>query len=579
MPNSPQTWKWIRTGSFNPRALSSILHWRILSWVAAGVTVAVLCSSAIPMAMAQEERPQIMPGQRKAPRKKDAGPRALGIVQLGKNGKASIIPVAILVNGKFWDASSYKADPVPMALDSGVVYEGVRSGSSLGLFTVGSALHSNNPSAAMAWLGTGVWRPNGTEAPETAKKAEAAPAGISGDEAPPRLTRDPKANKPAAPSTSNAPASQPSKPSSSSGDEPPRLSKASSTPDSSQQSAPTTGSSPTSNPPAQTSPPSSSSADERPRLNRRDSSSGSDSGSAQNGPASGGSKPSDSKSGDSKSGNTPTTQEKSGDQSKDKGPVAASDSGAGEANRPRLRRGKPAESFADEDIPGYSRPGVRSASSKDTGKVVQTAAANSAAVQLIPAISDAADTGAEPKSFTFEWIPGEEADRRKQMIDLAKDQVKKYVEARSKNTVAAGATTSKTAKKLVSPKIPDPELENLQMVAYDLWGTNQPVLVLSAQAHMPVSGTSTQADSELQYSVVLVAYPDIYHNLHKQLVSVTDKFHLDMTPRLELIDAVDADGDGRGELLFRETSDQGSGWVVYRAGADKLVKAFDGLNP
>jgi hypothetical protein len=313
-------------------------------------------------------------------------------------------------------------------------------------------------------------------------------------------------------------------------------------------------------------------------LNRRDSSSGSDSGSAQSAPASGQSKPSDSKSGDSKAENTSTAQEKSAGQTKDKGPVAASDSGAGEANRPRLRRGKPAESFADEDVPGYSRLGVRPASSKDTGKVVQAAAANSADVQLIPAISDAADAGAEPKSFAFEWIPGEEADRRKQMVDLAKDQVKKYVEARSKNTVAAGATASKPAKKLVNPKMPDPELENMQMVAYDLWGSNQPVLVLSAQAHVPANSTSTQADSELQYSIVLVAYPDIYHNLHKQFVSVTDKFHLDMMPRLELIDAVDADGDGRGELLFRETSDLGSGWVVYRAGADKLVKAFDSLN-
>ena len=59
--------------------------------------------------------------------------------------------------------ASYKADPVPMALDSGVVYEGERTGNSLGLFTVGSALHSNNPNAAMPWLGTGVWRPTGTE--------------------------------------------------------------------------------------------------------------------------------------------------------------------------------------------------------------------------------------------------------------------------------------------------------------------------------------------------------------------------------------------------------------------------------
>jgi hypothetical protein len=522
---------------------------------------AALAGSGIPAAVAQEERPQIMPGER-------------------KNGKASIIPVAILVNGKFWDAGAYKADPVPMALDSGVVYEGVRSGSSLGLFTVGSALHSNNPNAAMPWLGTGVWRANGTEPLVTAKKAEAAPAGINSDDAPPRLSRDPSATKPAAPASTSAPASQPSQPSSNSGDGPPRLTKPSSSgSDSNQQSGASGNSAPSSSSaPSQPSTPGSDSGDGPPRLNRGKASPG-DSGSSQNPSTNGQSKPGDSKPGDAKTSDTSPAQTKSGDQAaKDKEPVAPSDSGASEANRPRLRRGKPAESFADEDFPGYSLPGVRPKSSQETGKVVQTAAANKEDVQLIPAISDASDTGREPKSFGFEWIPGEEADRRKQMVQLAQDQLRNYIEARAKNSIAANEPRSTTTKKLVTSKPAVPELENTQMVAYDLWGTNQPVLVLSAQAQAAANATASQPP-ELQYSIVLVAYPDIYHNLHKMYVGITDKFHLDVTPRLELIDAVDADGDGRGELLFRETSDQGSGWVVYRAGADKLVKAFDSLNP
>jgi hypothetical protein len=59
---------------------------------------------------------------------------------------------------------------------------------------------------------------------------------------------------------------------------------------------------------------------------------------------------------------------------------------------------------------------------------------------------------------------------------------------------------------------------------------------------------------------------------------VTDKFHLDVTPRLEFIDVVDADGDGRGELLFQETTDVGKGYLIYRATADRLWKMFDSLN-
>ncbi len=210
---------------------------------------------------------------------------------------------------------------------------------------------------------------------------------------------------------------------------------------------------------------------------------------------------------------------------------------------------------------------------------METTAAKSD-LQLIPAISDA--SGPEPRSFTFEWLKGEEEDRRKQLVDAAKEQLRAYLTARAKATTLPASAAAHPRAGQHAAKLPEPIFENTQMVAYDLWNSNQPVIIFSAQAHMPppAAGTAhSEADAELQYSIVLVAYPDIYNNLHKLYSAVTDKFHLDMTPRLDLIDAVDADGDGRGELLFRQTSDAGSGWVVYRATADKLWKMFDSQNP
>jgi hypothetical protein len=57
---------------------------------------------------------------------------------------------------------------------------------------------------------------------------------------------------------------------------------------------------------------------------------------------------------------------------------------------------------------------------------------------------------------------------------------------------------------------------------------------------------------------------------------VTDTSHLDVIPQMELIDAVDVDGDGRGELLFRQFSDAGTAFVVYRVIGNQLYALFQG---
>ncbi len=512
------------------------------------------------LAAAQEERPQITPGERKVPRKKDAGPRAVALLQMGANGKVSLVPIAILIDGKFWDASAYKADPVPMALDQGTVYEAERTGSSLGLFTVSSALQSRSANAQIPWIATGKWVAAGSETPKPAVKADTAPVGIDKSDGPPRLTRDPaKMGTPAdAPSSKTAPASG-SAPSSSpqsseqsgSGDEPPRLKKSAST-------APET-------PPAGSSGPATS---------------GGSTPDSKNGDA----KNSDTKAGDSKPSDAKPADAKPDDHAN----VPASDSGASEANRPRLRRGKPVEPLPEDDVPGYSRPGATgaaaasSATAADAAKAAQ-AKADSAPVDLVPAISDA--TGPQPRSYAYEWLKDEEGERREQMIALAKQKVRAYVQALAKATMTPTAASGQAARHgspaKAAAKMKDPILDNVVMKTFDIWTANQPVMVFSALAHVPPATGSAQGDSdtELKYSVLMVAYPDTYNNLHPIYVGVTDKYHLDLTPRLELVDVVDADGDGRGEFLFREIADGGNGWVIYRATADKLYKMFDSLHP
>jgi hypothetical protein len=77
-----------------------------------------------------------------------------------------------------------------------------------------------------------------------------------------------------------------------------------------------------------------------------------------------------------------------------------------------------------------------------------------------------------------------------------------------------------------------------------------------------------------QKFVTLIAQPDLYGSLLVLFKSVTDGSRLDETPRMRLIDAVDAMADNRGELLFElrgETQRQFALYRVLRGAAEKLI--------
>ncbi|MGC1536911.1 MAG: hypothetical protein WA795_13485 [Candidatus Sulfotelmatobacter sp.] len=492
------------------------------------------------------------------PKKKVKGPRAVALLRLTNGGKATLIPIAILVDGKFYDAGEYKADPVPMALDSGTVYEAEDSGDSLGLFTVSGALHSKTAGATQPWVGSGSYALNGAAVANAPHKAENVPVGLNSgdDDAPPRLTREKSTKAPTSPSSgpaAGAPASAAS---------------ASTTPASTTPASTTpAGTGPPEKPAAASAPPSTT-----PPVNGSTGSSPPSSQKPGVPPAS--DKPPDQSakqpapaSGQSTSGQTsPGSQAQASQAPPAQGQATQSQT---DYYRPTLRRGKPTQG-PPPDVNDEVAPKTGNA-----GSPASVAAAGPGPVQLIPAISDAG--GPEPKSYKFFWKTGEEEERRNQMLALAGNEVQAYVKALARNQIPAQPPAAKpaTARHKAPAKAIQPVLENVQFHAFDVWSNNQVVMILSAEAHFPPAPGASAAPE--QYSITLVTRTDIYGDLRKLYSGVTDKFHLDVTPRLELIDAVDADGDGRGELLFRETTDAGNGYVIYLAGADKLFKMFDSL--
>jgi hypothetical protein len=182
--------------------------------------------------------------------------------------------------------------------------------------------------------------------------------------------------------------------------------------------------------------------------------------------------------------------------------------------------------------------------------------------------------------------PEEEAKFRDKMLALAAVEVRARAKDLGLGTVGAAtapasrpshASTSASASphshRAANP--PEPSFSDVQLRVFDLSNNNEPVLVLTANARLPQAAKGT-ATADIQYVVTLVAREDIYRDLHKAFSNVTDTQHLDVLPRLELIDAVDADGDGRGELLFRQVSDSGKAFVLYRVIGGQLWALFQG---
>ena len=469
---------------------------------------------ALPSSHLEAQGPIIQYGQKG---KVDKGPRALGLVQIPAKGKARLVPIAIMVDGKFYDADSYKAAPVPMALDFGVVYEAFHAGVSQGILTISQPGQLNH-----TWIAEGTWLPAGLRAQEKTKKYS--PPVIEDSEGPPVLHRrngtdangnnkdkedakgkDVTKNTDATDAKDKPPGDQPK-----------------------DQQKPGTG--------------------------------------ATSDPAVGASTP-------AKPAGTATTKSDNDKTSSSEEPLA-------DPNRPRLRRGRPDPSARRdvytkfEALPVPAPASAASDPAKPGGTTSDTSSSSSsiAQVTIFPAISDAG--GPEARPYVYDIKPAEEAVYRKKMLDLAATQFRgPATSARESGASSKKTSTFKTTGKN-AVKLPKPEFDDVSVRFFDLSNSNEPVLVLSAKTRPADSNASENLGEPKE--IMLIARTNLEGEGKKLFFSQTDSRHLDQSPRMELIDVVDADGDGRGELLFRRVFDTGSAYAIYRVTSDRLWPLFEG---
>ncbi len=249
----------------------------------------------------------------------------------------------------------------------------------------------------------------------------------------------------------------------------------------------------------------------------------------------------------------------------------AGNSGAGPApdsDRPTLKAGKnKKKQVADvgyvESLPSVTDPDrPRLLRGKSTGNgppVLPTLMGLPSDMQQTVAVSDARNLPDHPWSYT--WANADdEAKMKAALEDVARDALG------LKPPQPAPVPTRSTARRKAKPAPPPPPAPLLdeQFRVFELAYGSGATLVLSARTDGPVAQ---------QKFVTLVAQPDLYGNVLVLLKNVTDSRHLDDTPRMRLVDAVDAEADNRGELLFElrgTTQRQFALYRVLRGQAEKL---------
>ena len=164
---------------------------------------------------------------------------------------------------------------------------------------------------------------------------------------------------------------------------------------------------------------------------------------------------------------------------------------------------------------------------------------------------------------------------RNKMLGLATTQLhaEANLAAQEATPTSKKSAANKTSRKSKAQP-PKSAFDDVSLRIFDLSNSNEPVLVLSAKTQPSVVGAN--GSSEEPEEITLIARTNLEGELQKLFFSQTDSHHLDVSPRMELIDAVDADGDGRGELLFRRTFDGGSAYAIYRVSTDQLWPLFEG---
>ncbi len=481
--------------------------------------------------------------------------RAIGVYEwtgdFAKPNASRLIPVSLYIDGKFQDAGIYIARPVPFALLSGNVYELQSSGIDKGLLDLVYArrLQTTDATGDLAyddgWFGYGKVQPLAVPRKAAAlKPSKKLPvlqssvkdsADTSADPDRPTMKRRDNSTASSSPSSTNSTASS-TNPPADDPDRPVMKRRDSPSTTTTTDTASTTANTPADDP-------------DRPTMKRRssDNSNPDSSGTTNASPTT-----TPSSSDPANDPDRPTLKRRTPEEARkarnaNDGPSTTGyDSLNNDPNRPTLHYGKPTHALTETDLP------------KLTGMPQD--------LHQMVAVSDAANR--DPHPFALGWEDAaQHAAVLQKMQAMARTQLAAYKTmappppAHPAKTTVSTARTHRSAKLASAPPV---ALMDEELKGYTLSYGGAATYIYSAHT----AGTG----AALRY-VTIVAQDNGLGELKPAIQNVTDAAHLDDTPRMRFVDAVDAEASNRASLLFELRGQSERQFGLYRviaAHADRI---------
>ena len=257
---------------------------------------------------------------------------------------------------------------------------------------------------------------------------------------------------------------------------------------------------------------------------------------------------------------------------------SSDDSGASSSDpdRPKLTKPKPEKTASQsgpvESLPNITDPDrprlLRGKYTAGGPPIGPSLTGLPAETQQMVAVSDPRNRPEHP--WDYKWAdPTDEGKMKAQLETIARAALGLNAQPASPPPATTAKAKSRSTAQHQPATQPDAAdepapLRDEQFRVFELAYGAGATLVLTAHTDGPLVH---------QRFVTLIAHPDLYGNVIVLMKSVTDGAHLDETPRMKLIDAVDALGDNRGELLFELRTLSQRQFALYRVlrgSADKI---------